>query len=352
VAVSEVLVVGRAKRIFVIADFKDEKTWSICVEDRRFVKGLVRIGCDVQRFSYRNIMLQSSPFPSKRIARLFGRPKTDEALIKQVKYYYPDVVLAFSMKNFDAETVSAMRAAAPNAVFVGRDGDPFPENFPARIETGKKMDIVIMPSAGRFLKTYKDAGVPCCAFIPFTCDPDIQYKYEIEDKWQTDIVFTGTAEHTRLQRNDDRYNIVKRLFQMPNASVYGAFGRPKTEGLDSFYALSGAKIGLSINIANDIRLYHSDRFINIPACGTFMLAKKAPGYELMFEDEVCVRYFSAVDEFFELADWYLKHEQEREKIAKAGMQKAHAEFNCIKIAQYVLDLVETGTYNAPWAEIL
>lgn len=342
----------KPKRIFVISDFKNEKPQSVFVDERKIVKGLTRLGHDVQQFSHRNIVMQCSPFPSKRFARHFAKRKADKVLLKQVKYYYPDIVLALSMKYLDAETVIAMRSTAPNAVFVGRDGDPFPEKFPARIAAGKEMDIVTMPSAGRFLQTYKDAGVKCCAFIPFCCDPDIQYLYEVEDKWKTDIVFTGKAEHTRLKRNDDRYNIVKRLSQMPNAKLYDCFGRPRTQGLDCFRALSNAKIGLSINIANDVRLYHSDRFINIPACGTFTLAKRAPGYELLFEDGVHLKYFDAADEFFELAEWYLKHDTEREKIAVAGMQRAHAEFNCEKIAKHMLNLIETGTYDASWAEIL
>ena len=57
-------------------------------------------------------------------------------------------------------------------------------------------------------------------------------------------------------------------------------------------------------------------------------------------------------EFFELADWYLQHEQEREKIAAAGMERAHSEFNCKRIAKCMLDLIETGKYSAPWADIL
>lgn len=342
----------KTKRIFFIADFKDEKPWSIFVEERRVVKALIRLGHDVQRFSYRNIMMQCSPFPSKRIAKRFGKQKTDDLLAKQISKYYPDIVLVFSMKYMDTETFVAMKNAAPNAIFVGRDGDPYPEEKPERINLGKKMDIMIMPSGGKFLRTYKDAGVPCCGFIPFTTDPDIQYRFEVEDKWKTDITFSGTAEHGRLKREEVRYNLAKRLSQLPNAKVYACFGQPKCEGLDSFFSISGAKIGLSINIANDVRLYHSDRFTNIPACGTFCLAKKAPDYDLMFEDGIHLKYFDTVDEFFELADWYLKHDEERERITKAGMQRAHTEFNCKNIAQKLMDLIETGTYNAPWSEIL
>jgi spore maturation protein CgeB len=67
---------------------------------------------------------------------------------------------------------------------------------------------------------------------------------------------------------------------------------------------------------------------------------------------VHLRYFDTADEFFELADWYLKHDQERGKMAKAGMERAHSEFNCVKMAKYVMDLIETGDYDASWKTIL
>jgi len=342
----------KAKRIFVIADFKDESPMSVHIQSRMWIKGLLRLGHDVQRFSYRNVMMQCSPFPSKRFAKLFAKKRANEILLEQIKYYYPDIVLALGVKYLGPETVLAMRRQAPNAVFVGRDADPFPEKFPVRIATGKEMDIVIMTSGGRFLRTYKDVGTRRCAFIPNMCDPDIQQRYQVEDKWKTDIIFTGKIEHRELERNDERHNIVRRLKEMPNARIYGAFGVPRIESMDYLYAINGAKIALSINIANDVRLYHSDRLINYLACGTFTLARRVPDSNLLFEDGVHLKYFDSVDEFFELADWYLKHDQEREKIAMAGMQKAHSDFNCTKIAQYVLDLIETGTYNTPWAEIL
>ncbi len=69
---------------------------------------------------------------------------------------------------------------------------------------------------------------------------------------------------------------------------------------------------------------------------------------MLFKDKVHVKYFDTFEEFFDLADYYLKHEKERKEIALAGMQRAHAEFNCVKIAQYFLDLVQKGTYSAPW----
>ena len=345
----------KAKRIFVIADFKEESPWSICLQSRRCVKGLILLGHDVQRFSYRNILKQYNPFSGKHFRRFmprFARKTADSVLAKQIKLYYPDIVLLLSMKYYTPDTVRAAREAAPDAVFVGRDEDPYPDKNPDRLAVAKETDIVMNTSGGRFLKTYKDAGVRRCAFIPNMCDPSIQYRYEVDDKWKTDITFLGVAAHSRLPREDDRYAIAKRLFEMPNAKVYACFGRPEAVGIDCFHAISGAKIAVSINIANDVRLYHSDRLINYVSCGTFTLARRVQDTDLLFEDGVHLKYFDSTEECFELADWYLKHDEQREKIARAGMQKAHADYNCRKIAQYMLDLIETGSYNAPWAEIL
>jgi spore maturation protein CgeB len=324
-----------------------------------WVKGLLRLGHDVQRFSYRNIMTQFNPFSGKhfrRFAPRFVRKRADNILGEQIKSYHPHLVLLLSMKYITAETVRVVRRAAPDAVIVGRDDDPFPEKNPARLAIAKETDLVVTTSAGRFLKTYKDAGVPRCAFIPNACDPDIQHRYQVAEKWKTDIIFTGKAEHRRLGhdagRNFDRYELLRRLSETPNAKMYGCFGRPRVEGIETFYAISGAKIGVSINIANDVRLYHSDRLTNYVSCGTFTLAKRVPDSDLLFEDGVHLKYFDTAEEFFDLAESYLKHDQEREKIAIAGMQKAHTDYNCVKVAKHLIDLIETGKYDTLWAEIL
>jgi spore maturation protein CgeB len=73
-----------------------------------------------------------------------------------------------------------------------------------------------------------------------------------------------------------------------------------------------------------------------------------PDSDLLFKDGVHIKYFDTVEEFFELANWYLKNEDERLKIANAGMKRAHTEFNGTKIAQYILDIIEKGSYDAPW----
>jgi glycosyltransferase involved in cell wall biosynthesis len=135
---------------------------------------------------------------------------------------------------------------------------------------------------------------------------------------------------------------------MGNCTFYGCLGRPRIGGIDYMYAISGARVALSIGVANDVRLCHSDRLTHYLACGTFVLAKRVPDSDLLFRDGVHLKYFDTAEEFFELADWYLAHEGERIKTANAGMKRAHTEFNGSKIAKYTLDVIENGDYIAPW----
>ncbi len=340
------------KKVFMTANFKDDSPKSIRFQPRMWFKGLIRLGHDVQRFSYGDVLRQVSPFPSKRIAETFARKTTDRLLYEQIENYDPDIVFVYSMKTLNAQAVALMREAAPNAVFVGRDEDPHPELNEPRLAIARQLDVVVNTSAGRFLQTYKDAGIKRCAFVPDLCDPDIQYHYEVDEQWCCDLIFTGKPEHTRLDRNNERYNLVKAISEFPGSRVYGAFGIPRVEGIDYFRAISGARIGANINVANDVRLYHSDRLMNYVSCGTFTLARRVPDTDLLFVDGVHVKYFDTAEEFFELVRWYLDHESERERIAAAGMARAHAEFNCERMAQHMLDVVDKGRYDAPYCEVL
>ena len=135
---------------------------------------------------------------------------------------------------------------------------------------------------------------------------------------------------------------------MHNSTLYGCYNNRQIGGLDYLYAISGAKIGAHVNADNSVRLYHSDRFTHYMACGTFVLAKRVPDTELLARDREHVCYYDSDEEFCNLANWYLKHEKERKKIADSGMAWAHEQFNCKKMAGHILDLVEKGSYQANW----
>ncbi len=339
----------KPKRIFIVADIKYKSIKMFVDQIPKLAKGFIRLGNDVRLFSYCNALSQVSPLRSKTLSKLLFKSKVDELLANQLKNYTPDIVFMNFPRVFDANTIRHMRQAAPNAVFIGDDGDPWPKLQKNRIETARKLDILTAANDGEFLQDYRDAGVPNCVFVPNLCDPDTDHRYEVSKKWETDILWTGNAKHHADTSEVLREKLVTELAKRDNCTLYGCFGRPKIGGINYLYAISGARIGVNINAVNSVRLYHSDRLTHYLAGGTFVLAKSVPDADLLFKDGQHLRYFDDVDEFFELANWYLNHETERKKIADAGTKWVHEQLNCVKIAGYVLELVEKGIYTAPWS---
>jgi glycosyltransferase involved in cell wall biosynthesis len=338
----------------IVADLLHKPAKTFIYQPPKLAKGFIRLGHDVRLFNYTGALNELSCFKSKTLTRLFYKRKADHLLSVEVKAYKPDVVHISFPRALDGDTVEHMRKAAPNAVFIGFDGDLWPTLRGERINVAKKLDIVTATNNGEFLRAYEDAGVPKCAFMPNMCDPDTDHRYDVEDKWKKDILWTGLIIHDpkRYPGERMRYEIISRMAKMPNCVVYGCCGKSGIGGIDYLFAISGAKIGLSINADNNIRLYHSDRLTHYLACGTCVLAKKVPDSDLLFKDKLHLRYFETAEEFFELADWFLKHEDERKRIADAGMKWMHEQFNCVKITGYILDLIEKGDYNAPWNQAL
>ncbi len=340
---------SRAKRIFIVEDMKEFTDKFLLSGIRKQVKGFIRLGHDVHRFDYGGAFWQVAPIKSTILSRRWCKGRVDELLVQQLKSYEPDIV-HISFANFlDVNTIALIRQAAPNAFLYACDGDPWPQFQKDRIQIGSKLDLVLATNDGQWLDEYKKAGVRG-VFMPNPCDPDYEYRHEVSDSWKTDILFTGKTRQTNKRYPADplRHQIINRLAKMENCTFYGCLGRPRIGGINYQYAISGARVALSIGIANDVSLYHSDRLTHYLACGTFVLAKRVPDSDLLFKDGVHLKYFDTVDDFFELADWYLKHEDERIKIANAGMERVHAEFNGTKIAKYTLDVIENGSYSAPW----
>lgn len=339
----------QAKRILIIADIKHKAIKTFVDQVFKLAKGFIRLGNDVRFFSYCNALSQASPFKSKTFSKILFKSKVDKLLAEQVKNYRPHIIYINFPKMLDGITIERMRQQVPQTVFIGDDGDPWPKlQKDGRIDTAKKLDILLATNDGQFLQDYRAAGVPKCVFMPNICDPDNDHRYRASEEWKTDILWTGTVKHHADTSEVFRENLVTQLAKRKNCTLYGCFGRPQIGGIDYLYAISGAKVGVNVNAYGPVKFCHSDRLTQYLACGTLGMAKRFDGCNLLYKDNIHLRYFDTIEEFFDLADWYLGHEEQRKKIADAGMKWVHEQFNCVKIAGYILDIINTGDYSAPW----
>ena len=89
--------------------------------------------------------------------------------------------------------------------------------------------------------------------------------------------------------------------------------------IDSAYteAISAAKICLCFLREKNFDT-HTARSVEIPAIGSFMLGEKSPEHSKMFKEGREADYFDNKHELVEKVKYYLKNQNEREKIANLG----------------------------------
>ncbi len=344
-------------KILIIGDFRrDIPQYMIC-HARMFSKGFLRCGHDVMEWSYREAILGKSWLNSKKWALKQGKAKADENLYEMVEHYQPDVVFMIEYRLLKEDVVLKLKDMLPKSVFMFWYGDPYFGETDWRVnDITRHCDWFLATSAGRVLEHYKeDNKVAKAAFLPQPCDPDIHYPHEVADRWKSDMLFTGKLQHGSLkmyEQDEDRPALIKYFIEHNNMAMYGDMGYPGVWGKDYLDAIAGTKIGLNINVCNDVSKYYSNRLINYLSNGAFVLSAKVPNAELMFEDGKHLVYFDSQEDCKEKAGYYLGHEAERKAIAEAGTSHAHGEYNCTKISSYVIDMIENGDYSPEWKEII
>jgi len=338
-------------RIVVLSDFKHDTLRHTQIISRKLVKGLLRNGHDVLPLSYRNVMRELSPIASKRWARRIAKSRTDAWCTALVADYQPDLVVVMNFRNFDRHTIRAFRQAAPKATFMGWYEDSLDGFTDLARGITQELDWFVATGGGDHLRHVAQSCSVRAALVPNPCDPDLERPYDAERGYACEVLFVGKIEHKSRGTDAGRAGLIRAVAGRFNLTTYGSLGGPVVLGLDYFRRLAGAKIVLSVNASNDIRMYHSDRLINSVGCGAFVVGRAVPDGQLLFADGKHLAYFETPNQCLELIDYYLDHDDERRQIAKQGMEHAHKAFNCQRIARDIVDLATTGHYDAPWREI-
>jgi hypothetical protein len=103
--------------------------------------------------------------------------------------------------------------------------------------------------------------------------------------------------------------------------------------------VSAAKVVLGTNHFDAVR-YYTTRLVQTLAAGSFHLTRYIPGMERDFGNHVHLAWYRNIDEALDLAGWYLRHDEERERVAAAGTERAKKMFSYDADAKRLLAFVD------------
>lgn len=116
---------------------------------------------------------------------------------------------------------------------------------------------------------------------------------------------------------------------------------PVRPGEDATVVYMGSKINLNISLKG-IEGGTIQRIMDVMGAGGFMLTNYCVETAELFEEDKEIVMYKTPEELFEKVEYYLKHDKEREQIAKAGHAKVIECYTYENKLRYLLDWVESG----------
>lgn len=211
-----------------------------------------------------------------------------------------------------------------------------------RFDKAKKFDYAFfnqVRAADEFIKTTgrkaKEGHV--VAWLPHAAEPKAYPHFEIAKKY--DVCFIGHFQDTKNYNGFSRIDFLDTMFKRFPEFYFGTRNPQKPEVNmfeDASKKFCQSKVVLNISITDDINM----RFFETLMSGSFLLTNWIPSLKNLeqygFKEGVHYVTYRTLIEAQRIADYYITHDKEREKIASMGHKQA----------------LKTGTYQSRVKQIL
>lgn len=314
-------------------------------------KVLERLGHPTIPFSY---VTHFHRYPT--LARMFqwhlrtgpAMRKINGTIIDAVKTSRPDLLWIEKGWFVWPSTLRRVRSlGAHRAVLYSPDNYFIRQNTSRHLQRGLPLYDLVVTTKTFNVEPLQQCGARKVLLSGNAFSPDVHAPAELSQaehqRFGCDVSFVGRWEPERERWLEAIANLNVRLAiwgphweRARSRVVQSCFrGGP---ALESEYAkaISGSRINLCF-LSRISRDYITQRSVEIPACGGFMLAERTDEHLAHFREGIDAAYFGSLDELLQRIRYYLDNDAERSRIRQAGRER------CIK---------EGFSYDARVSQIL
>ncbi|MCL6613180.1 MAG: glycosyltransferase [Firmicutes bacterium] len=272
-----------------------------------------------------------------------------DILRKKIEEFKPDFIFTDGdPPNFNRQAVLSLSKEKNIPIIYWANEDPL---WLAEfcIYCAKNADFVFTPAL-ELVDYYRSLGKKADLLL-FGCNPAFHQKVTPADDYRHDLVFVGAnydlrAEVARrmlgpLIARDYDLKVWGQWWTDPDKPYHippAYYGGPLAyEDLPRVY--SSAKIVLGMDLDNTSITQTSVRSFEVLGCGAFYLTQYTKAHANLFEKGIHLEWASNEEEFLDLVDFYLAHNEAREKIAKKGQEYVYEHHNVTLRAKRIIDLL-------------
>ena len=307
---------------------------------RRINNGFIRLNHSVLTISDRDIQSYH-----RSLKDFDGSQKLNNKLIETISNYVPDIIALGHADLINVKTLKFIKENYPNTKiiqwFLDKMTEEWRKNKSRFLDKINLMDCnfcTTSPDALSFSKKNK------VFFIPNPSDTSFETLKCYENKHPLYDLFFAMSHgvHRGILKKgkyDKRLPFIERIIDKnPNLkfNIHGAYNSQPIWSDDFKNSLYQTKMALNLSQGNPIKYYSSDRITQLIANGILTFVDIKTKLNDFFTNKEVVFYNSAKD-LSNKINFYSKNHKIRNKIAKAGRNKYHKNFDSKIIAQYMID---------------
>lgn len=285
----------------------------------------------------------SAPRPAlSRIAqalvrRATGRhydPRLAAALLRALRETPTDLVWIDKGLALGPGTLAKARSASPGLTIVGYSPDDMmnPANQSWEFLNALSVYDFFFTTKSYNVAELKGLGARRVVFVPNAFCPHLHRPVPVppDEKARLggSVGFIGTAERERAM------SIARLAREGLAVKVWGDRWSTWAKRIDAPIAVAGPSqygeryvriiCSFDVNLCflrKENRDLQTQRSIEIPACGAFMLAERTDEHRELFEEGVEAEFFGSDDELVDKTRYYATHEEARRRVATAGRER-------------------------------